>query len=155
MLRYVFNESSCCSSPNAFEIYESLDVLCKQLEGWYVREEHYVIFDSEGRRVSLHAEADHLPVFATVEKDPTHRAQLIQLLHAVIEDGDRYGKLFDLESAEWRAYDLNALFELVESRVGTYERNEAHRREVHRRQRAKRLDRLKRIFDVLKFWKKR
>lgn len=152
MPEYIFNESRCFSSPDNFEIYESLDVLCAQLEGWYVREEDYIVLDSEGRRVLLHADADHLPVSASIEQKPTHCAQLVQLLRAVIADA-YYRKFFELDTDEWKGQELSELFELVRSHLGTYEENEFRMREKSRLRNARIKDGIKRFFGAMKFWK--
>ncbi|WP_422006511.1 hypothetical protein [Pyruvatibacter mobilis] len=153
MARYVLNESACCSSPSNFEIYESLASLCGQLEGWYVREESYRVFDSEGRRVFLHADADHLPVTATIEEEPTHRDELMRLLRAVIEDKHYYGKFFERDGEEWKSGQLVDLITLVESRLGTFEGNEARWREMRRRKWDQRLLPVRRFLAMLKLWK--
>ena len=116
---YILNESDQPDQPGDVNIFRNIDSLLGYVEAIDVRNNEYLTFTTDGRKITLSAEEDYAPVSADIEEKPQQQDVVMRLLHAyllrVAEDG-HFG--ID-EKAATDAKTLDDLAELIPEKLIT------------------------------------
>jgi hypothetical protein len=116
---YILNESTMVDQAGDVDIYTNLERLVLQTEAIDVRNGNYFAYTSDGRLITLSADADYGPVKASIAASQSHRAEVEKVLRDYLLYFANDGR-FGIDEDEVRsANQLETLVALIPSKLVT------------------------------------